>query len=187
MTSETNEIIILIGPMCAGKSTIAQLVSKQYHVPRYEVDELRWSYYEQIGYSQMKADQILETQGFMALLAYWKPFEAYAVESILSESDKGIIDFGAGHTVYEENNLFQRVKLALEPYPHVFYLLPDPDIETSISILNTRFAQLLQSENVSVTSELLEANTHFVTHPSNEKLAKRIVYTNKREISSRNL
>jgi hypothetical protein len=36
--------------MCSGKSTIASCLAGRLNLPRYELDELRWSYYAEMGY-----------------------------------------------------------------------------------------------------------------------------------------
>lgn len=48
MTSD----IILIGPPMAGKSTLAVLLSEALKVPKYSLDELRWSFMKEIGYDE---------------------------------------------------------------------------------------------------------------------------------------
>src|SRR5690606_32472802 len=100
---------------------------------------------------------------------YWKPFEAHAVERILSEHHNCVIDLGAGHSVYEDENLFKRVQTALSTYPNVILLLPSPDLDESVSILNER-EEFLREMKPNI-------NEHFIKHPSNHKLAKYIVYT----------
>jgi len=171
--------IILIGPMCAGKSTIAELLSAKLNLPHYSVDDDRWTYYKEIGYDEALAAQIAKSdQGMVGLLRYWKPFEAHAVERALADHPDSVIDFGAGHSVYEDETLFARVQTVLNPYPNVILLLPSPDLDESAAILNDRFEKLVLKEVGHVDPALFEVNTQFVKHPSNHKLAKIVVYTN---------
>ena len=170
--------IILIGPMSVGKSTIAALLAEKLGMTRYEVDEDRWTYYNEIGYDTEKAAQIAHSDaGMVGLLRYWKPFEAHTVERVLADHSGCVIDFGAGHTVYEDEALFARVQRALAPFPHVILLLPSPDLDESVAVLNARFAQLLRDEVGAVDPALLDVNAQFVRHPSNHRLAKMVVYT----------
>jgi shikimate kinase len=170
--------IILIGPMSAGKSTIAKLLAEKLGLPQYAVDDDRWTYYDEIGYDKAEAAKIVESEGMVGLLRYWKPFEAHAVERALADHRDCVIDFGAGHSVYEDEALFKRVQRALEPYPNVILILPSPDLDESTQILNARFRQLLLDEVGEIDEALLDVNEHFVKHPSNHQLAKIVVYTN---------
>lgn len=171
--------IILIGPMSAGKSTIAQLLAGKLRIPRYEVDEHRLAYYREIGYDDAQAAQIFHSdEGMVGLMRYWKPFEAHTVERVLADQRGAVIDFGAGHTVYEDEALFERVSRALAPFPNVILLLPSPDLDESVRVVNDRFAALLREEVGAVDPELLRVNEHFVRHPSNHRLAKIVIYTN---------
>jgi len=175
---QTNPTIILIGPMCAGKSTIAQMLAKQLGIKRQELDSLRDGYYDEIGYDRELASKIANgEEGMMGLIRYWKPFEAHAVERALSEHKNCVLDFGAGHSVYEEEKLFARVRDALAPFDHVILLLPSPDLDESVKILNSRFTSLLEREVGKVDPKLLDLNEHFVRHPSNHQLAKMTIYT----------
>jgi shikimate kinase len=172
-----NSTIILIGPMSAGKSTIGALLAEKLACPRYSLDDLRWDYYKEIGYDESSADRIRQTEGMTGLLQYWKPFEAHAVVRILAEYRSGVIDFGAGHSVYEDEVLFSRVQQALAPNPFVILLLPSSDPDESVEILNKRFVEMLALEGIEADSRTLEVNEHFVKHPSNQLLAKITVYT----------
>lgn len=169
--------IILIGPVCCGKSTIANLLSNKMNIPRYELDELRWEYYQEQGYDEEQASKIVREKGFPGLLAYWKPFEVYAVERVVSEYTNCVIDFGAGHSVFENEEQFNRVQKALSSVDHVILLLPSPDLDKSTKILNARFTKLLEDEIGEVDLDVLKMNENFVKHPSNSKLASATVYT----------
>jgi shikimate kinase len=175
-----NSTIILIGPMSAGKSTIGQLLAEELGCPNYSLDEKRRDYYKEIGYEEALAEEIRQSEGMVGLLRYWKPFEAHAVVRTLADHSDGVIDFGAGHSVYDDDVLFGRVQKALEPYPYVILLLPSPDLDESVEILNNRFSQLLALEGIEADKRTLEINEHFVKHPSNFLLAKLIVYTKDR-------
>jgi len=161
--------IILIGPISAGKSTVGSILASKLGLSQCSMDDLRWDYYKEIGYDEELAKYKRETEGFWGICQYWKPFEAYAVERLLSEYQECVIDFGAGHSVYEDAVLFQRVKQALAPYPNVILLLPSPDLDESVKILNER--------NEYVPDGKPNINEHLVRHNSNYQLAKFTVYT----------
>ena len=170
--------IVLIGPMCAGKSTLADLLADQLALPRLELDEVRTEYYKAAGYDEAEASRIGRSEeGIIAILRYWKPFEVYAVEHVLVDYNDYVIDFGAGHSVYEDKALFGRVERALAPHPNVILVLPSPELDKSVAVLNARFKELLLREVGEVNEELFAVNAHFVKHPSNHKLAKIVVYT----------
>lgn len=80
-----------------------------------------------------------------------------------------VIDFGAGHSVFEADDLFARVQNALAPFPDVVLFLPSPDPEESIRVLLTRRPGPPPQE--------FDLNAHFVQLHSNRDLAKIIVYT----------
>jgi shikimate kinase len=164
--------IILIGPIGAGKSTIGSYLAIQLGLPQCSMDEHRWDYYKEIGYDEELAKCKRETEGFWGIYQYWKPFEAHAVERLLSEYKNCVIDFGAGHSVYEDSYLFQKVQKVLAPYSNIVLLLPSSDLDESVQILNER--------NEYVPDRSLNINEHFVRYPSNYELAKFTIYTKKK-------
>ncbi len=168
--------VILIGPISAGKTTIGERLSKLLNLAWVQLDEIRWPYYNEIGYDNEITKQRHAEGGIEAVVNYWKPFEAYSVERVLADHDKCVIDFGAGQSVYEDEALFARVKTAIEPYPNVVLLLASPDLDQSIEILNSR----IPIDDPNILPFLYQLNTHFVMHPSNHELAKITVYTNGR-------
>ena len=165
-----NEPIVFIGPMCAGKSTVAALVSARIGQPRVELDEVRWPYYEEIGFRREDERAAYETGGMDGVFAYWKPFEAHAVCRAVADYPGHVIDLGAGHSVYEEPDSFARVRTALSPCP-VILLLPCADVDRAEGILAERLRQLTDEPAA------FALNRHFLESPCNALLAKHTLYT----------
>lgn len=167
--------IILIGPQATGKTTIARLLAQKLGIEDHELDEKRLDYYQEIGYDQALAEKIRSEEGFTALARnYWKPFEIHAVERVLEDFSDGVISFGAGYSVYD-GKLFDRAQRLLTPYPNVILLLPSPDADESAAILKKRYID--QEPDIEPHPQELEMIDYFLRHPSNQRLAKHIVYT----------
>lgn len=160
--------IVLIGPISTGKSTISNLLSSKLGIKRCSLDQIREQYYREIGYDKHQAQRIKNMEGFWGLYRYWKPFEAYAVERILTSHKDCIFDFGGGHSVYEDSQLFNRVNNVLKPFCNVFLILPSLDKDESTKMLNSRIKDPQEKE----------VNKHFIYDESNYKLAKKIILTN---------
>lgn len=159
--------IILIGPIGEGKSTLGRLLAGKRGLPQVSLDDLRFDYFREIGYDEDFGRRLRAEQGFPALVAYWKPFEAHAVERVLADHRDCIFDFGAGYTVHEDESLFKRVQTALAPFRHVVLLLPDPSVEISQAIMESYDPVVARDRDI---------NLHFLTHPSNGLLAKHVIY-----------
>jgi shikimate kinase len=166
MNGERDEII-LIGPIGAGKSTVGGLLAKTLALPQVSLDDVRYDYYREIGYDEEYARQLRAEAGLPALVAYWKPFEAHAVERFLADHHGCVFDLGAGHSVYEDAELFARVQRAMAPFRNVVLLQPDPDVELSLDIMESYDPVLVRDR---------EINRHFLAHPSNRLLARHVIY-----------
>lgn len=162
--------IVLIGPVRAGKSTLGALLAERLQLPRCPMDDVRFGYYAEIGYDEAFADRVGEAAGFWPVYMYWKEFECHAVERLVTEHHDCVIDFGAGHSVYENDNHLQRAAAALAPFDNVVLLLPCADEDECCRILRERWPE----EPGQVT---LDLNEHFVRHPANRRLASIVVYT----------
>ena len=172
-----NAPIILIGPLGAGKTTVARLLAEELALLICSVDHVRGGYYQEVGYDETLAAQIAASdQGIQGVMRYSKPFEAQMVVKILADHH-GIIDFGASNSVYEDKTLFTLVENALAPYPHVILLLPSADMDESVVILKSRLIRMLTKAGKAFTDELFELNEYFVKHPANHQLAKMVIYT----------
>lgn len=162
--------IILIGPPGAGKSTIGWLLSEKLGIPQIPLDSIKYDYFEEIGYDKAYAAEIYKTKGFHELHKYWRPFDVHSVQRILENRD-AVIDFGAGASVYDEAEHFEKVRNALEPFPFVILLQPMPDKEKSIEILHSRNGYNEEPEGE------FDFTSYFINHHCNNDLAKHIVYT----------
>jgi shikimate kinase len=172
-----NATIILIGLLGAGKTTVGRLFAGKLGLPFCSVDDIRWDYYQKVGYDKKIAAQIATSgQGIQGVLRYSKPFEARMVEKVLAEHH-GVIDFGASNSVYDDHNLLARIENALASYPNVVLLLPSPDMDESVEVLKNRLTRMLAEAGKAFTDELFELNEYFIKHSSNYQLAKLVIYT----------
>jgi hypothetical protein len=97
-----------------------------------------------------------------------KPLEAAALEQGLAEHPQSIVEVPATQAVYEDEQLLERARKALAPYPLVVLLAPSPDVDQSVRTIEARSRLIIDG---------LELNEHFVRHPSNAMLATITVYT----------
>ena len=161
--------IVLIGPLGAGKTTVAALLGEKLGWTVVEVDNKRHEYRAEIGYDEHYADKLLREEGFLARLAYWKPFEIHSVERVLQDyPENHVLSFGAGNSVYDNEAYLTRAKAALANIQHVILLLPSSDIDESLRILTERLRPLIDPDALDAVSEL---NRTFVQNPSNTALA----------------
>jgi len=125
---------------------------------------------EEAGYDKSVERQILaQEHNYRNVFRYWKQFEAYMVERLLAEHRGHIIDFGACQFVYEDPADFARVQKTLAPYPNVVLILPSPDLD--------EFLRVVKGRSWDGVAGGFDFQEHFVKHPSNQALAKLIVYT----------
>ncbi len=162
--------ILFIGPVRAGKSTIARLIAFQLNIPHVSLDELRWGFYREIGYDEKLAKQIRLQGGFLAVMYYRQLFDVYSVERVVSEHPEAVIDFGAGVGPFENQEQFKRIQSLFEPIPNIFLLLPSSDTTESLKILRERDANPLADLKFDIIA-------HFLHHPGYRTLAKHIIYT----------
>lgn len=152
------ESIILIGPSGAGKSTVAEELRKKTGMQRLCLDII--------------ANRARDT-GFMRNFKNADEFNSYMIletlERVKKDGSYGIIDFGAGHSVYDNQEIFERVKAMLKPFKNIVLLLPDKDEEKSLDIMKNR-----------ATGDTRD-NKKFFESPCNKELATMIVYGNNRQ------
>jgi shikimate kinase len=156
-----------------GKSTLGRLLSEKLGWPQVSMDQLRLKYYREIGYDDALAGAIRRHGGFLALVLYWRQFDAYAIERILADHPTCVIDFGAGNGISESQESYERVQRTLAPYPNVFLILPSSDQEESLQILKARDP----NPPADLTFDLTR---YFLEHRAYYELAKHTVFTKDR-------
>ena len=154
MNSFYNDSIILIGPSGAGKSTTSNILSALTKMPK------------------LSLDQIANTDGRNGIRKKYsrEDYNLFLLKKILelgkSYGKPGIVDFGAGHSVFNDPEKFAEAAELLKPFKNIILLLPSKDLNQSLQIINSRS-----------TGDIRD-NEDFLTSPSNYKLAKFIVYAN---------
>jgi shikimate kinase len=170
--------IILIGPVGAGKTTLAGLLASRLGWTSIDLDDLRWSYYAELDYDAAYVESLKTDNDWHTIGRYWKPFEVHAVERVLADypSDH-IIAFGAGNSVYDSPDLFERARKALAPFPHVVLLMPVPEAEQSAAILRQCISDKMPQLSDTSLDYITLLNMGFIGSPSNVRLAKQTLYT----------
>lgn len=149
------ESIILIGPSGAGKSTVAEELRKLTGMPRLCLDGIA-----------NKARNMGITRRFKSSDAFCYFMISEVLKRAKDNNSYGIVDFGAGHSVYDDMEIFERVKSLLKPFKNIVLLLPDQDKEKALSIMKNRS-----------TGDTRD-NEKFFESPCNKELATMIVYGN---------
>ncbi len=158
---DNNEVydksIILIGPSGAGKSSVAEEISQITQMPRLCLDKIT-----QDARRSGLRDQFESEDSFNNYLI------RTCVEKTLISGIPGVADFGAGHSVFENEETFGGIKEILSKFKNIVLLLPTPDIETSLEIMAKR------------STGVYSTNEHFLRSHCNRDLATMVVYENGR-------
>jgi shikimate kinase len=134
----TVQNVVLIAPTGSGKTAVAPVLAERLAVPLVELDDVRWRYYSEIGYSEDEAARVQETKGIDGLLEYWKPFELQSVQRLLQDYPTDhVLAFGGGQSVYTSQQAVEQASEALAT-SRVVLLLPSEDVELSVAILVDR-------------------------------------------------
>lgn len=158
---ENNELydksIILIGPSGAGKSTVAEELRQITKMSRLCLDRV--------------ANQD-RNSGFMSKFRNADEYNLNMIKRVLEFAKRdgipGIVDFGAGHSVYDNLQIFNEVKSGLRPFKNIVLLLPSVDINESLRIMAER------------STGDYSPNRKFITSPCNRELATMTIYGNNR-------
>ncbi len=158
------ETIILIGPIGAGKSTQAKLLSKKLGQPRCCYDDVKTHYRNKVGLNRELAHSINDEHGEYAMIAYMNHYKSQVLGLIINDHPGHIIDLGGGAQCFDKPQQVELARQAFDPISEIFLLLPSEDLATNITSLPG-------------LKEDFPINTYLIMHPTNELFAKKIVYT----------
>ena len=154
-----DKTIILIGPIGSGKSTLSSALCKKCDLPSISLDDKKqlWSLYEQYNN-----------------FGHFKDFEFWLTANVLTNLNvPAVIDFGGGHSIYENPLSFYLMKKLVTRFKNVELLMPSEDKDESFEILRQR----LEDNKYDMSDWLLSTNRHFIDSPCNYELASNTVYT----------
>ena len=112
--------------------------------------------------------QELVLNGWLAKDSFNNYMIRTCLEKTLISGTPGVADFGAGHSVYNDEEIFRGIKEILSKFKNIVLLLPTPDIDTSLEIMARRS-----------TGEY-DHNEQFIRSHCNRDLATMVVYENGR-------
>jgi shikimate kinase len=158
------DTIILMGPIGAGKSTLARLLSDELGQPRCSYDEVKERYWSKLGLTKERAQAIHDEQGIYAMVSYMNEFKSQILGPIIADHPGHIIDLGGGAQCFDKPHQLERARKVLDPIINVFLLLPSTDLATNIRSLPGL------KENYPI-------NAYLIMHPTNEIFAKKMIYT----------
>ena len=151
--------VLLIGPMGSGKSTIAENIKEKTGMPRISLDD-RKTLHNLYEHRKDFED--------------FKEFEFFlTAQTLTSLEEPAVIDFGAGHSVYENPIMFYEMKKLTDKFQNVILLMPSEDKNESLQIVNDR----IKKRNIPNAESVMKDNEHFVMSPYNYDIAKQTVYT----------
>lgn len=170
--STIEDTIILIGPEGAGKSTVGKLIAATLSKELFTLDRHRDELYAPYGYNKEHANLLYEQQGLWKFYEYWNKFEFLTVRDMLTGIIAGqsthagqILDFGAGHSVYEDPAQFDEIRSLVKQFRNVIFLLPCEDKEKALALMEAR------------RGHKLPLNKQFMESECNAKLATLTVFT----------
>lgn len=172
--------IILIGPACAGKTTIGKMLSEYLKKPVISLDDIAIKYYQESGFFKEDFTAIENRSGYLEAYKAWEEHRCYAVKRLLLEYPGGILDLGAGHTHYINKQFSSEIAAQLASFKNVFLILPSESLEHSLAILRERNQRIRSKTWIYDNYDLL---SHWVNDEDNYLIAKKTVYTTNKSTS----
>ncbi|TNE92372.1 MAG: hypothetical protein EP330_01590 [Deltaproteobacteria bacterium] len=165
---------VLIGPVGAGKTSVAARLASALGVAHVEYDALRRGYFEELGFDMALNLALHEKEGWATMYRYWKVFSPYAIERMLDEH-RGVLDLGGGAVVCEHADVLTRLQRAFAPFANVVFLRPYADLDRTLAVLDARTGH----------DPVLSANNRrFLENPAFATLATLTVDTGNRGVEA---
>jgi len=134
-----------------GKTTVSQKLSEKLNKKHINMDSMRETIYEEIGYSRELRKKLFKENGMWhekGAYPYLQPFAFYAVKKILSTFSDCIFDFGAYLGHYEDETMFSEIKELFSNFRNVILYLPSADKQESIEMLTKIYTQYDENGNL---------------------------------------
>jgi shikimate kinase len=113
--------VILIGPCRSGKTTLASILSRDLSRPHVSLDAAGYDLMKEI-YREGDQDlylRYLREQEYDRWFAHTRRYELHVAERVLSVYQNCVVDFGAGHSVYDRKEDRKTMEDLLRPYENV--------------------------------------------------------------------
>ena len=169
-----NNNIIIIGPVGAGKSTQGKLLAKALNKQSVSLDRIAERYYQANGFGNSRFEKARDENGFLFAYRQWWPSLAYAAQQVVKDYTDCVIDFGAGHSHYEDELMYKGVKEALAGCRNIILLLPTKDLDQSVSLLKQ---QSINQRNMDWIFSGYDFIEHWVKDYCNSDLATVTLFT----------
>jgi shikimate kinase len=168
--------LVLIGPVCAGKSTLLPVLSRLLDRRAVDLDDVAEPYYEEVGRGREALHEIGAARGDLGAYLWWQEGHPHAVRRVLADHPTAIVALGAGHSCYEDEALFDEVRVLLEPCA-VALVLPSADLDESVAVLRARSLAEREMDWVMDSVDLID---RWVRGAQNHSLADVTVFTDGR-------
>lgn len=165
--------LVLIGPVCVGKTTLLPLLAHRLGRRTVDLDEVAERYYEEVGRNREALNDIGAQRGDLGAYMWWQEGHPHAVRRVLEDHPDAIVALGAGHSTYTDETLFEEVRSLLSRRATVL-LLPSPDTTESLRVLRGRALERNGTDWVMDGVDVLE---HWVAGEQNRLLASLTVFT----------
>jgi shikimate kinase len=164
----TKKGIILIGPEKAGKTAVGHHLAPSLNLPYHDLAADTFRFRQGNGPDKERLAQIYTNEGYEAVLRYLMPYRAGIVVRALADYGPAVVELPAMYAFFDREPMLSQARQAMQAYGRTVLLLPSPDIDRSVQILD---------ECSRIIYHGLDWNEYFVRHPSNRRLAKHLIYT----------
>ena len=130
--------VVLIGPACAGKSTVGDLLGDALSTMHVDADHVAERYYLEAGWSVERFRSVERRSGLLEAYRDGEQAMVFALEQVLGNHRGCVFSLGAAHTHFVTPAFIERARQILAPFEHVVLLLPSPDPARSVAILRDR-------------------------------------------------
>lgn len=167
MKNERSEIV-LIGPSFSGKSTTSRILASHLGIGCCSLDQKRWRYFSNAGYSREEEATIKKQKGVSGVLEYWQKFEVEAVRNIFSDYSNVIFDFGGGYTIQTDPNNSKTIADLLQKFKNVILLLHSEKVDQAVMLMQRR-------AHFDISSSF--CREHIQNHMRTKSMASKVLFT----------